>query len=356
MKSILPFLTDLIKFRSVNGHNNEIKDCVRYIESYLKSASIHYERFYNNDVPSLLIMPEKRKSKILLMSHIDVVEGEDHQFKPYEKDGYLYGRGSIDDKYAVALSLVLFKTMIGELRAAGKSQKDMPFGILITGDEESGGINGAKYVLGLISTDFAIALDGGSVEKIIVHEKGLCHIKLTASGVSAHGARPWLGINAIEILIEDLSNIKNLFQEDSDDHWHKTLNIGKIKAGNAVNQVPDVAEAWVDIRYTENDDIEGIIGSIRKISKSHLDVNFCDPVFISGESEHLDRLMKTAEDTILENEHGASDARFLSEYNIPGIVWGANGDMTQHSSQEKINIESLEKLYKIIEKFIMSYL
>ena len=119
----------------------------------------------------------------------------------------------------------------------------IPFGILMTGDEETGGDLGAGFALSRIKTDFCIALDGGNPDKIVIKEKGPCKIKLTAHGKSAHGARPWLGENAIEILMDDLTHLKALFSEKSKDHWHKTLNIGIIKAGTAHNQVPDRAEA-----------------------------------------------------------------------------------------------------------------
>ena len=73
------------------------------------------------------------------MSHIDVVDGPDDLFNPRAKDDALYGRGSIDDKYAAALSLVFVKNYLQQLQKEGKDQKDLPFGIIITADEEIGG-------------------------------------------------------------------------------------------------------------------------------------------------------------------------------------------------------------------------
>ena len=51
-------------------------------------------------------------------------------------------------------------------------------------------------------------------------------------------------------------------------------------------------------------------------------------------------------------EHGASDARFLAEHGIKGAVWGADGDQSQHSPEEHVNIQSLDRLYGILDRFL----
>ena len=84
-------------------------------------------------------------------------------------------------------------------------------------------------------------------------------LKLIGRGKTAHGARPWLGENAIENLIADYFKIKRHFELTAPGHWHRTLNFSRIQAGKAVNQVPDYAEALFDIRFTENDDMEAVV-------------------------------------------------------------------------------------------------
>jgi succinyl-diaminopimelate desuccinylase len=43
------------------------------------------------------------------------------------------------------------------------------------------------------------------------------------------------------------------------------------------------------------------------------------------------------------------DARFLSAHGIKGVVWGADGDMSQHSGNEHLNIDSAYKLYDLLD-------
>ena len=51
-------------------------------------------------------------------------------------------------------------------------------------------------------------------------------------------------------------------------------------------------------------------------------------------------------------EHGASDARHLAAHGIPGIVWGADGDESQHSADEHVDIQSVLNLSELLKKFI----
>jgi succinyl-diaminopimelate desuccinylase len=284
MEEIITLTKDLIRFRSMHSEPEEIKRCAEFIEKYLEVYAIEYWRFDHGGTPSILILPGRGKTPILLMSHIDVVDASAELFTPVQKQGKLYGRGSIDDKYAVALSLVLLKNHLEHLRSKGKGQKDLPFGVLITGDEEIGGTNGAKKVLNEVKADFCVALDGGAPDKIVVKEKGVLKLKLVSKGKAAHGARPWLGENAIDNLIEDYLKLRNHFQVSAPDHWHRTMNFSMIQAGKSFNQVPESAEALFDIRYTESDDIDRLVSQMQNEIKGRLIVEAKGHLFFGGES------------------------------------------------------------------------
>jgi succinyl-diaminopimelate desuccinylase len=352
MDEIITLTKDLVRFKTIHSQPAEIQRCVSFIEDYLKTCGASYRRLDHDNIPSIIVMPQNNIAPILLMSHIDVVDGPDELFNPRVKDNALYGRGSIDDKYAAALSLVLIKNHLKQLSENGKTQNDLPFGVLITADEEIGGANGARKALEKIKAEFCIALDGGSLQKIVIKEKGIIKLKLIARGKTAHGARPWLGENAIENLINDFQVLKTNFELSAPDHWHRTLNFSWIQAGKASNQVPDYAEALFDIRYTENDDMEKIFQNIQDEIKGELVVQKKEPLFEGGDSPYLDLLLEIAEDSEVGFEHGASDARFLSAHGIKGIVWGADGDMSQHSADEHVNIDSVYKLYDLLDEFI----
>ena len=89
--------------------------------------------------------PGRTKGKpIMLMGHMDVVEAkrEDWTTDPFvltERDGYYYGRGTIDMKDG----LVAITQAIFDLKASGfKPTRDIV--VFFTGDEETNGIGANK--------------------------------------------------------------------------------------------------------------------------------------------------------------------------------------------------------------------
>lgn len=101
---------------------------------------------------------------ILLMAHMDVVEAKrgdwaDDPFIFREKDGYYWGRGSVDNKAgmtAIVMSLVRLK------RAGFEPKRDII--VLFTGDEETTG-DGAKLAstewVDLVRAEYALNSDAG---------------------------------------------------------------------------------------------------------------------------------------------------------------------------------------------------
>ncbi len=352
-RQIVELTKALIRIPSTHSRPSEILRCADYIASWLHRYKINFERTDIQGTPSIIVLPAPGYAPVLLMAHFDVVEsGDDSLFEPRESNGRLFGRGAADDKYAVAAAMVLFHNTLERLRAEGRGQADMPFGLLLTGDEEVGGYNGAGAARESIKTDFYIAIDGGRPDLIVTKEKGLLHLELTATGQSAHAARPWLGHSAFDILVADYGAIQKLFEAQRPDHWHKTMVLSICEVGDgSVNKVPGQARAMLDIRYTEEDDPEAIVAAIREVVRSVVRVDAQEPVFIGGESPYLDLLVRHSGGAAVGFEHGTSDARFFSSQGIPGAVWGADGEMSQHSQEEHVVIASIAAIYDCLDQF-----
>ncbi len=107
----------------------------------------------------------KAKAKpIMLMGHMDVVEAkrEDSTTDPFmltEKDGYYYGRGTIDMKDGI----VGITQALIDLKASGfKPKRDIV--VFFTGDEETNGIGadkGASEWKDKIGAEYGLNADGG---------------------------------------------------------------------------------------------------------------------------------------------------------------------------------------------------
>jgi len=84
---------------------------------------------------------------LLLLAHLDVVEArrEDWSVEPFElleRDGFYYGRGSLDDK---AMAAIFTAKLIALKREGTAVQRDVI--LALTADEEGGPENGADWLL-----------------------------------------------------------------------------------------------------------------------------------------------------------------------------------------------------------------
>ena len=351
MQEIIDLTKDLMRFKTVHAKPREIQRCADFIEGRLQAWDIECQRLNHGNIPSILVLPQKGYAPILLMTHIDVVDAPNELFEPLEKDQKLYGRGSLDDKYAVALSMVLLKNYLERLRTHGKGQKDLPCGLLITGDEELGGFNGARKSLKRVQTDFCIVLDGGCLEKIVVKEKGVVRIQLVSKSRAADGERTWSGKNAIEMLIDDFVKLRTYFVKSAPEHPHRALILKSIQA-ESNHRIPEYAEALLEILYTATDDMERLFEKLQTEFNSEVMVESIEPLFSSGESPHLDLLLDIAKQTRIGFEDGANDSHFLAQRGIKGIIWGADGDRSRHSENEHVDIESVYGLYGLLDLFM----
>ena len=152
------------------------------------------------------------------MGHLDVVGVDKTRwsvdpFAAVVKDGYLYGRGAIDDKAMAIANLAVF---ISLKRSSARLNRDVIY--LAEGDEEAGGLNGMKVAVDKywdkIAAGYAINEGGYNVEKngkllymgIQASEKVSVNVDVIATGTSGHGSLP-LKDNAVVHLAAAIAKI-----------------------------------------------------------------------------------------------------------------------------------------------------
>ncbi|MBI5654695.1 M20/M25/M40 family metallo-hydrolase [Candidatus Uhrbacteria bacterium] len=347
----------MIKFRTTLNRPSELSHCFDYVERYFKGTNLKVKRFVHNGVNSIVVTHGEKIPKVFLAGHLDVVDGEDHQFKPYEKSGRIYGRGALDMKSGIAVLMAIMKE---------RAKMSASVGLMLTGDEEIGGFDGTKFLIDNGYSASAVILpDGGKApNKIVQKEKGAMWLKLTAKGKAAHGSVPWLGDNAIVKLTEAVTAVLSCFTPHEDhpnDHWISTCNIGHIEGGSANNRVAEYASAVCDIRFTEKDEPKKIVEMIKgKIEKDIKIEQLLNEPLVYVNSEHA--VVKAYQQAMRINglkpqfalDYGSSDARFFTSLGIPVILSQPKGE-GHHGKNEWVDIDSIEIYTNVVKTFLEIY-
>jgi succinyl-diaminopimelate desuccinylase len=353
---LIALTRDLILIPSNASRPDDIERCIAFVRNYIKTLhSVDIEEYRCNNIPSLVVLPKEiGKPEVLLVSHLDVVSHEDVEvYNPEITDGRIYGAGSGDMKGALAIMLELFINF-------HRLHPGVSLGLAVTSDEEQGGSSGMGYLFNEagLRCGTAIVPDGGSLNEITIAEKGVIHLHLICLGHSSHAARPWLGDNPLDKLLERVASLKKHFLalKHDGDHWYPTCTLTRVETPNvATNRIPSIARADLDIRFPPPFTVDQMLGEIRQVLGSHIETN----VILSSEPMEFkpDVLFEkaieevTGEPASFIREDGASDSRFVQRYGIPVIISRPLvGEL--HSEDEWIDIDSMVKFYSICERYL----
>jgi len=295
-KKLVALTRDLILIPSDESRPDDIERCFQFIINHLESLdTINIKKHYHCNIASLVVLPKAMNHpKVLLCGHLDVITHSDiHCYRSQVTDDKIIGPGAGDMKGPLAVLLEVFMNL-------HMKYDNLPLGLAITSDEERGGDAGMRFLFEEIGIrcDVALVPDGGSLNEITVEEKGILHLKIQCKGHSAHAARPWLGNNPLERLIDAVSLLRKNFdslKEDAD-HWHPTCALTIIRTENkTVNCIPSEAEGTLDIRFPAPYTVKGILNRICNILDNEIETHTImsaeptqftpDPLYLSVSEE-----------------------------------------------------------------------
>jgi acetylornithine deacetylase/succinyl-diaminopimelate desuccinylase-like protein len=205
LEEAIHYLREYIRIDTVNPPGNEIEGA-RFFKKIFDAESIPCQLFEPSPGRGNLLATLRgsgKKRPVLLLNHIDVVPVERNHWEvdPFEaviKDGYLYGRGALDDK---SMGIVEMMALLILRREKVYLERDILF--FAAADEETGGRWGIQWAMEnlprLSESEYAIN-EGGS---LIVNETGIAdryqisngqkvmfQLQLKAQGTSGHGSMP----------------------------------------------------------------------------------------------------------------------------------------------------------------------
>ena len=307
-------LVELVKIDSSNPPGNET-EVARYLERVLDSEGIDSEMYALDPDRANLVARYKgngSKRPILIMGHTDVVgvqadKWTEPPFSGLRKDGYIWGRGTLDDKDNVTAGLLV---MLLLNRLEVEMDRDIIF--LAESGEEGTPHVGINFMVAehwdVIEAEFALAegggmkVLGGQVHTVDIQttEKMPRRATLIARGTAGHGSRPRID-NAVHMIAEAVAragswNTPISFNQTTSAYFER---MATISDGETATRYANVAnperQADIDAWFRENDPHH--YSSLRtSVVPTIIDAGFRKNVIPSEASAVLDIRMMPGED------------------------------------------------------------
>jgi len=367
MPNTLQLLRDMIAIPSVNPMRANSGEYVEnamanFIETILSRAGIDCERQTvaagRDNVIGIVHATGSDVNGLMLNSHMDTVPVDNMSIKPFDpvvENGCVFGRGSCDAKASLAAM------MSAAIDYSQKPERPRPAVFAAMADEEFAFSGSWKLIEKLWPVSACVIGEPTLLRRVIAH-KGIVRWRIETHGLSAHGATPELGRNAVydgarvALALEDYA--QRLAKNSSHPGLgHATLNVGKIAGGHSVNIVPDKCVIELERRLLPGEDGKQTVADCEQFLRKRLGESV---QFTFEEPYLIDPAMETTREAIIveslaraqQEELGfvgevatvnyGTDGSKLSRVGIETVVCGP-GDIAQaHTANEFIEVEQLE--------------
>jgi succinyl-diaminopimelate desuccinylase len=307
----------------------------------------------HDDGESLLYAKRGGKPLVLLAGHTDTVPAQDNLPGRIES-GAVHGLGSTDMKGGLAVMIEL---------AQWAEQADLAYdlGLLFFPREEVGPdqnplptlfeatpvVDEAALVICLEPTDNTLQLGClGNLVASVVFE-----------GRAAHSARPWLGINAVELAFEGLRGIFGLEPVDVEVEglvFREVLSITQIHGGIATNVIPARCEVILNFRYAPTRTMPEAEARVRELVGRELEIVQHSPAaHVALRSPLVERLRDVGNFEVQPKQAWTNVADFAAR-GLDAVNLGPGATRYAHAVDEQVSIAELARTYEALQRFLSS--
>ena len=334
----------------------ELVAAAGFVKGWLESRDIEVLHHDHNGLPVLVaeVGPARKDLPcVVFHGHLDVVPGRQEQYEPRIEGDKLFGRGAYDMKGALAAMMCALKDV--------ERQERVRVRLVCVPDEESEELD-ERATEGVVKRglggNFAITGEPTNLH-IGVEAKGVLAMSIEVHGRAAHSSTPWLGDNAVLKAIDVFRAIETLpFSRESSEMFDRpSINLGRIKGGDALNKVPDECTMAVDIRYLPGQSPAEILTQVESIPEIDVTRTFIWPPVSVARTDPYVRALREAVARSIRGEamsvgrDGASDAASFLGAGIPAVEFGPGG-AGHHGPEEWVSLSSMARYRRALGDFI----
>ena len=374
----IQILEKLISYKTISFNSNLelISFCQKLLESIGAKTKIITNSENTKSNLFATVGPQNIPG-VILSGHTDVVptEGQKWKYTPFKMtrdNNRLYGRGTADMKGFISCAL-------NAAINASKMNLKTPLHLALSYDEEIGCV-GVKSMIHMLKNNqnnslFCIVGEPTSMQIASGH-KGKVNVSVTLKGKEAHSALAPNGLNAIYLsmkLINEIQNIQENIKSElkTDKEFevpYTTIQVCKIKGGNATNIVPSSTSFLFEIRNLPDDDPLKILSLIKSRGNEIINLyrnNFPEaeiqfdiinqyPSLKTPKNSEIINFLKsiTGNNSTSKVSFGTEGGLFSNELNIPTAICGPGSMQQGHKPDEYIEIDQIEKCDLVLNKLL----
>jgi succinyl-diaminopimelate desuccinylase len=286
--------------------------------------------------------PRRDRPLLVLAGHLDTVPPNGNA-APRRESGRIYGVGSTDMKSGDAVMLATLETCDFER---------CPFDLAaVFYDAEEGPHerNGLKRLFAeyawLKDARLAILLEPTDL-KVELGCIGAMNAEVRVRGKSAHSARPWLGINAVERAAPWLAEITRFPVTPALVHgieYRETLQVTTLHAGRARNVVPDELVANLNYRFPPDRTLEQAERRLRTLVPAEFEFEVVDraaPGRVCAEEPDVRAFIERFSAKVA-GKQGWTDVAQFTAAGVPAFNFGPGVPELAHQADEYCPIDNL---------------
>jgi succinyl-diaminopimelate desuccinylase len=174
-------------------------------------------------------------------------------------------------------------------------------------------------------------------------------------GEAAHSARPWTGVNAIHELVrglEELVRLEPLDVELDGLVFREVVSAVRVEGGIASNVIPAAASVELNFRYAPGRTREEAEARLRElVPYGEVEILSNSPSAPPALTNPLVTKLRELVPDVAPKQAWTPVAQF-AEQGIDAINYGPGATAFAHRSDEQIPVESLERTYETLRRFL----